>query len=217
MMTPAVLSAALLLLLLQEGCCCCSCPAGVPPSSSEKKIPFTVVVSNSITPGPNKTFNTYVHYRGILIGGLRRLQDSKTGFMFTYTEDYNYGPFLQSVNCLAGDDKDKTYWQLLVKKTDNKTKELDVGIGCYLPDPKDQIILNYRKYEVQQNIINHPELQGQGKSWLYCVWISRRSSLENLPSPGISCFVIRSSQNSLPHDDFFLVWGITHLNQCLLL
>ncbi|KAF3847226.1 hypothetical protein F7725_020254 [Dissostichus mawsoni] len=84
--------------------------------------PFSILVSNSVTNAPNKTYST-----------------------FTYTEDPNYGPYLQSVNGLKGNTKDRTYWELLVEKA-NETVSLNVGIGCYIPIKNDQIILNFKEY-----------------------------------------------------------------------
>ena len=134
-MTPALISAALLLLLLPGA-----------PAATNGQTPISVLVSNSVTNCPNKTYSTYVAYRGILLGGLRRLQDSNSGFRFTYTEDPNYGPFLQSVNGLAGSTEKRTYWELLVRKADHLIIRPDVGIGCYIPSADEQIILNYNKY-----------------------------------------------------------------------
>ncbi|XP_035535686.1 transcobalamin-1-like [Morone saxatilis] len=129
------LSTALLLLLV----------SGIPAANSDKT-PISVLVTDSITHTPNKTYSTYVVYRGILLGGLRRLQDSTKDFMFTYTEDPNYGPFLQSVNGLPGGKQNRTYWELLVNTTKNPIIRPDVGIGCYIPNANDQIILKYTKY-----------------------------------------------------------------------
>ncbi|KAL3057771.1 hypothetical protein OYC64_008095 [Pagothenia borchgrevinki] len=107
--------------------------------------PFSILVSNSVTNAPNKTYSTCVVYRGILLGGMRTLQETNKGFRFTYTEDPNYGPYLQSVNGLKGSTKDRTYWELLVKKA-NETITLNVGIGAFIPSENDQIILNFKEY-----------------------------------------------------------------------
>ncbi len=93
---------------------------------------------------------------------------------FTYSEDQNYGPYLESVNGVAGNDKDQTYWQLLKEAQDGTVTELDVGkytmkmfislkilqciklqytiwiffagIGCYIPSANETIILKFTKY-----------------------------------------------------------------------
>ncbi|KAM7413679.1 hypothetical protein PAMA_020859 [Pampus argenteus] len=74
------------------------------------------------------SYITYVVYRGILLGGLNRLQNSSADFTFTYTEDPNYGPFLQSVNGVAGSAEARTYWALLVRTTDDKIIVPDVAM-----------------------------------------------------------------------------------------
>ncbi|KAI4789867.1 hypothetical protein KUCAC02_034978 [Chaenocephalus aceratus] len=107
--------------------------------------PFSILVSNSVTDTPNKTYSTCVVDRGILLEGMRRLQETNKGFRFTYTEDPTYGPYLQSVNGLKGSTKDHTYWELLVKKA-NETIRLNVGIGAFIPSENDQIILNFKEY-----------------------------------------------------------------------
>lgn len=48
--------------------------------SGSGQTPIGVLVTNSVTNAPNNTYSTYVTYRGILIGGLRRLQNANTGF-----------------------------------------------------------------------------------------------------------------------------------------
>lgn len=130
-MTPTLLSVALLLLL--------------PAVPAKGETPFTILVTDSVTDIPMETYNTSGADGGILLGGMRRLRDSNTGFKFNYTENADYGPFLESVNGLAGSQETHTYWELLVK-TSNGTIPLDVGIGCYIPNANDTIILNYTKW-----------------------------------------------------------------------
>ncbi|XP_073346720.1 transcobalamin-1-like [Pagrus major] len=152
MKTPALLSAALLLVSLIPAARSHKTeakPSGQnwgPQRTGSDTTPFTVLVTNSVTPTPCKNYNTSVVFRGILLGGMKRLQDSTKDFTFTYTEDPNYGPFLQSVNGLHGSQEKRTYWELLVKKTDGQIIRPDVGIGCYIPNKYEQIILNYNKY-----------------------------------------------------------------------
>uniref|UniRef100_A0AAZ3Q882 Uncharacterized protein n=1 Tax=Oncorhynchus tshawytscha TaxID=74940 RepID=A0AAZ3Q882_ONCTS len=87
-----------------------------------------LVVVNSISNTPNKTYSTDVAIRGVLIGAMRRLQETTAGFNFTYTEDRNYGPFLVSVNGVAGNNTENTFWELLVQTGGNGTTiRPDVG------------------------------------------------------------------------------------------
>ncbi|XP_078103006.1 cobalamin binding intrinsic factor-like [Sander vitreus] len=135
MRMAALLSSALLLLLL---------PGALTQTS--KLVPIDVLVENSLLGTAPVTFSTHVAYRGILLGALKRLMASNTDFKFTYTEDTNYGPYLESVNGVAGNDKDHTYWELLVKTPDGKIIRPDVGIGCYIPSANEQIILKFTKW-----------------------------------------------------------------------
>uniref|UniRef100_A0A8C6NNQ4 Transcobalamin-like C-terminal domain-containing protein n=1 Tax=Nothobranchius furzeri TaxID=105023 RepID=A0A8C6NNQ4_NOTFU len=105
-----------------------------------------MVVKNRLLNKDPLTYSTEVVYRGILIGAMRRLMNSNADFKFTYSEDPNYGPFLESVNGLAGNEKERTYWELLVKTSDNHILRPDVGIGCYIPNPNEQIIFNFTKW-----------------------------------------------------------------------
>ncbi|KAM8853776.1 uncharacterized protein ACB058_010188 isoform 1-T2 [Synchiropus picturatus] len=106
--------------------------------------PITIRVTDSVTNTPNKTYSTSVKCRGILLGGMRRLQETSSDFTFTYSENADYGPFLESVNGLAGSDANQTYWELLVSTCD--LIRPDVGIGCYIPNANDMIILKYRTW-----------------------------------------------------------------------
>lgn len=44
------------------------------------EVHFSVLVKNSVTPGPKRNYNTYVVDYGILLGGLNNLQDSEQDF-----------------------------------------------------------------------------------------------------------------------------------------
>nr|XP_020474716.1 gastric intrinsic factor-like [Monopterus albus] len=134
-MMPVLLSAAILLLLL---------PGTLTGSGTLS--PLDVVVENSLTDAPLLNYTTHVAYRGILLGALKRLVDSNASFNFTYTENLNYGPYLESVNDVAGNDEEHTYWQLLVQSADGKITAPDVGIGCYIPSANEKIILKFTKW-----------------------------------------------------------------------
>ncbi|KAM8853774.1 uncharacterized protein ACB058_010187 isoform 1-T2 [Synchiropus picturatus] len=107
--------------------------------------PITIRVTDSVTNTPNKTYSTSVKFRGNVLGGMRRLRETSSDFTFTYSENADYGPFLESVNGLAGSAGNQTYWELLVS-TECDLIRPDVGIGCYIPDANDMIILKYRTW-----------------------------------------------------------------------
>ncbi|KAJ7990451.1 hypothetical protein DPEC_G00300450 [Dallia pectoralis] len=130
--TTTFLSAALLLLV----------PGILTQASSYEPDSIQLMIVNSIANVPNVTYTTDVVFRGILLGAMRRLQETNTDFRFTYTEDPNYGPFLVSVNGLAGDNTEHTYWELLVKTSEGAIRP-NVGIGCYIPQRNDIIILKF--------------------------------------------------------------------------
>uniref|UniRef100_A0A672IGD2 DUF4430 domain-containing protein n=1 Tax=Salarias fasciatus TaxID=181472 RepID=A0A672IGD2_SALFA len=135
MTPPALLSAALLLLLL---------PATL---TDDGLVPFSVVVQNRLLGATPRAYITHVKYRGILLGGLKRLMNSTNTFRFTYTENQDYGPYLESVNGLARNDDDRTYWELLVKMTNGRIVRTEAGIGCYIPSENEQVILNFTRWE----------------------------------------------------------------------
>ncbi|XP_008292630.1 transcobalamin-1-like [Stegastes partitus] len=135
MAMPALLSAALMLLLL---------PGTLTQDS--KPAPIGVIVENTLGNPATLTYTTQVAPRGILLAALNRLMATNSKFTFTYTEDPNYGPYLESVNGVAGNDQDHTYWELLVKKPDGQIIRPDVGIGCYIPSANEQIILRFTKW-----------------------------------------------------------------------
>uniref|UniRef100_A0A3P9HVA1 Transcobalamin-like C-terminal domain-containing protein n=1 Tax=Oryzias latipes TaxID=8090 RepID=A0A3P9HVA1_ORYLA len=134
MKVPALIAAALLLLL----------PAAL--TQNFDPAPIQIVVKNSFLEEEPLAFNSHVAHRGILLGAMRTLMDSDTNFKFTYREDPNYGPYLESINGLAGKDADQTYWELLVMKPDGAITRPDVGIGCYIPSANEKIIFNFTKW-----------------------------------------------------------------------
>ncbi|XP_034024140.1 cobalamin binding intrinsic factor-like [Thalassophryne amazonica] len=106
--------------------------------------PVHLVVKNRLLNIPMVNYSTEIAYRGILLGAMTRLKNSNAGFKFTYKEDPNYGPYLVSVNGVAENKEDRTFWELLApNKTTGEIMRTDVGIGCYIPDPHEQIILNF--------------------------------------------------------------------------
>ncbi|KAJ7990450.1 hypothetical protein DPEC_G00300440 [Dallia pectoralis] len=132
--TATFLSAALLLLV-----------PGILTQEPGVTSPIQLMIVNSISNTPNVTHTTDIVFRGILIGAMRRLQETNTDFKFTYIENPNYGPYLVSVNGLAGDDTEHTYWELLVKRGKTIIRP-DVGIGCFIPMPDDTVILKFTKW-----------------------------------------------------------------------
>ncbi|CAN9510920.1 unnamed protein product [Ophioblennius macclurei] len=134
-MTPPpalLLSAALLLLLL-------------PATLSNNQTPFRLTVKNTICPTAQKVYNAHVPFRGILIGAMRTLNTTEN-FMFTYSEHSDYGPYLESVNGVAGNSTDRTYWELLVKSESGQYVQTDVGIGCFIPKENDHVMLNFTMF-----------------------------------------------------------------------
>ncbi|XP_047450545.1 transcobalamin-1-like isoform X1 [Mugil cephalus] len=111
-----------------------------------KTISFVLVVKNSITGAQPLNYDASVVERGILLGGLKRLMDTNPNFKFTYTENPDFGPYLESVNGVAGNLAEHTYWELLSQKEGGKVIPLDVGIGCYIPSKNEKIILNFTKW-----------------------------------------------------------------------
>ncbi|CAN9510921.1 unnamed protein product [Ophioblennius macclurei] len=136
-MTPPpalLLSAALLLLLL-------------PATLSNNQTSFKLMVRNLISGTEQKVYDTDVPSRGILIGAMRRLNTTEN-FKFTYSENPDYGPYLESVNGVAGNTDDRTFWELLVKLENGTFVQTDVGIGCFIPKLNDQVMLNFTRRPV---------------------------------------------------------------------
>ncbi|MED6249780.1 hypothetical protein ATANTOWER_019500 [Ataeniobius toweri] len=120
-------------------------PSGTLTRSYEP-VPIEVLVKNSLLNNNPVTYRTEVVPGWILLGAMRKLMDSDVNFKFTYSDDPHYGPFLESVNGLAGKPEDRTYWELLVKVPGGSIIRPNVGIGCYIPNQNEQIIFNFTKW-----------------------------------------------------------------------
>ncbi|XP_015192824.1 cobalamin binding intrinsic factor-like [Lepisosteus oculatus] len=105
--------------------------------------PILLSVRNAIDQKAPLSFRGSVPYRGSLLGAMWRIQQANSNFSFETRDDINYGPYLVSVNGVAGNDTAHTYWQLLrYPKT-----PLDRGVGCYIPKPNEHIILNFTTWD----------------------------------------------------------------------
>ncbi|XP_037402312.1 transcobalamin-1-like [Pygocentrus nattereri] len=108
--------------------------------------PISLVVYNSLADVKNLTFKTEIAYRGILLGAMKKIQASTDEFKFTINETLDYGPYLLSVNGVAGNDENQTYWELLSELQNGTIIMPDVGVGCYIPNPHDKVILKFTKW-----------------------------------------------------------------------
>ncbi|CAL8299963.1 unnamed protein product [Lota lota] len=98
---------------------------------------------------PNRDCELYpaqAAFRGVLFGAMTRLANSDQDFNFTYSENIDYGAFLESVNGVFGNNQDHTYWELLVQTANNIIISADVGISCYIPQANEKVILNFTSY-----------------------------------------------------------------------
>ncbi|XP_036416088.1 transcobalamin-1-like [Colossoma macropomum] len=116
-------------------------------SDIEGPYPISLVVYNSLADVQNLTYTTDIAYRGILLGAMMKIQESADTFKFTITENPDYGPYLVSVNGVAGNDNEQTYWELLAQLQNGTIIRPDVGVGCYIPNPHDKVILKFTKWE----------------------------------------------------------------------
>uniref|UniRef100_A0AAY5EWL3 Transcobalamin-like C-terminal domain-containing protein n=1 Tax=Electrophorus electricus TaxID=8005 RepID=A0AAY5EWL3_ELEEL len=122
---------------------CLSCPMVFPTDLEEDQI--TLIVFNSLI-NDTKNYITKIAHRGILLGAMRRLQKNHM-LNFTVTEYPDYGPFLVSVNGLARNDTQKTYWEILDKLQNGTIIRPDVGVGCFIPNPNDTVILKFTTWK----------------------------------------------------------------------
>ncbi|XP_068187806.1 cobalamin binding intrinsic factor-like [Antennarius striatus] len=111
-------------------------------------LPVRVSVENDLS---NVTFESYsssVVEGGVLLGALRRLQETQHDFKFTVKEDLDFGLLLESVNGVAGNDLQHTYWEILSERSGEYSR-VDVGIGCFKPKASEHIILRFSSWSPQ--------------------------------------------------------------------
>ncbi|XP_076745207.1 cobalamin binding intrinsic factor-like isoform X1 [Maylandia zebra] len=137
--TSALLSVGFFLLLTR----------GALTDTDEGSLSIKLSVENEQSNEPLKSYSSSVVKGGVLLGALRRLHDAQHDFKFTVKEDPNFGLFLESVNGVAGNKDEKTYWEIL-SESSGEFDRLDVGIGCYMPKADEHIVLRYTTWSPQQ-------------------------------------------------------------------
>ncbi|XP_037125372.1 transcobalamin beta a [Syngnathus acus] len=113
----------------------------------QASVAIRLSVENDLSNLTPETYLTSVVKGGVLLGALRRIQEMQPHFSFTLKEDPNYGLFLESVNGVAGSEKEQTYWEILSEDSGEYTR-LDVGIGCYTPAEDEHIVLRFRSWAI---------------------------------------------------------------------
>ncbi|XP_051903490.1 transcobalamin beta a [Hippocampus zosterae] len=108
----------------------------------QASVSIQLSVINDLSNMSPENYFTSVLKGGVLLGALRRIQQTQPGFEFTVAEDPNYGLFLESVNGVAGSEQDQTYWEILSENSE-QYKRLNVGIGCYTPAENEHIVLRF--------------------------------------------------------------------------
>ncbi|XP_075887633.1 transcobalamin-1-like [Nelusetta ayraudi] len=103
-------------------------------------LPIWVSVGSDLSNIKPEFYSSSVMEGGVLLGALRKLQETELDFKFTVKEDPDFGPFLESVNGVAGNEHEQTYWEIL-SESSGEYARLDVGIGCYKPKANEHIVL----------------------------------------------------------------------------
>ncbi|TRY99310.1 hypothetical protein DNTS_003998 [Danionella cerebrum] len=100
---------------------------GLPANSAQlEQVPVRVTVVNDFS-------NELLSYSTTVV---------EEGLIFTFTINESFGITLESVNGLAGSDKDQTYWELFSERG-GVVSRLEVGIGCYQPQRDENLILRF--------------------------------------------------------------------------
>ncbi|XP_069396065.1 cobalamin binding intrinsic factor-like isoform X2 [Paralichthys olivaceus] len=117
-------------------------PQGTLMSKGPESLPIILTVENDLSNMTPETYSSSVVEGGVLLGALRRLQETQQDFKFTVKEDPDFGLMLESVNGVAGSEREQTYWEILSGGSGDYSR-LDVGIGCYKPTANEHIILRF--------------------------------------------------------------------------
>ncbi|CAK6953726.1 transcobalamin beta a [Scomber scombrus] len=136
--TAALLSVGLLLLLIQ----------GTLAGRGPVNLPIRLSVVNDLSNMTPESYSSSVVEGGVLLGALRRLQETQQDFKFTVKVDSDFGLLLESVNGVSGSEGEQTYWEIL-SESSGEYSRLDVGIGCYIPKENEHIILKFSNWSRQ--------------------------------------------------------------------
>ncbi|XP_070700304.1 cobalamin binding intrinsic factor-like [Pempheris klunzingeri] len=121
---------------------------GALTSKGPATVPIRLSVESDLSNMPPESYSSFVVEGGVLLGALRRLQETQKDFKFTVKEDPDFGLLLESVNGVAGDEREQTYWEIL-SESSGEYSRLDVGLGCYTPKANEHIILKFSTWSKQ--------------------------------------------------------------------
>lgn len=75
-------------------------------------------------------------HKGITASGRLLSKTADSVCRFTVTQDFNFGPYLESINGVSASVKDKTYWELLSKKP-GEQKYTPLSVGEFIKEVSD--------------------------------------------------------------------------------
>ncbi|XP_077597365.1 cobalamin binding intrinsic factor-like [Stigmatopora nigra] len=125
---------------------------GTPTIAGEARVPLRLSVIDTVNGKPTQNYSTSVVGSGVLLGALWRINEAHPKFTFTTTVDKNFGLFLESVNGVGGNSKDNTFWEILSEKS-GELKPVDKGIGCYIPEENEHIVLRFKHYNPPNQVV----------------------------------------------------------------
>ncbi|XP_063058607.1 cobalamin binding intrinsic factor-like isoform X2 [Engraulis encrasicolus] len=108
-------------------------------------VPIQLLVMNKINNQAPQNYNASAVMAGSLLGAMTRLKDSYSDFTFVGQENPDFGVFIESVNNVAGNFSDRTFWQILSNKSGTPAPT-PVGVSCYFPEANEHIIFNFTTF-----------------------------------------------------------------------